>query len=128
MYKRDLDKIAKDKEIPRNRTKAEMIDVLTKELNLGDVRKYYSEIFGTEEFDILKHDLVPPHKILSDEEKEELKKKYGLKSLKQLPKIKVSDPAVIAVGGLIGDVIEIERKSYTAGKSKYYRLVVRRYK
>jgi len=126
MLKRQLDIIAKEKEIPRNVTKAEMIEKLVEILDLDDVRKYYySELFGCEHFNVLNHMLVLPHRILSLEEKKELKKKYGLKSLKQLPKIKVSDPVIIAIGGLIGDVVEIIRNSTTAGKSKYYRLVVR---
>ncbi|MBD3155817.1 MAG: DNA-directed RNA polymerase subunit H [Candidatus Aenigmarchaeota archaeon] len=82
-------------------------------------------MFGTEEFDVLKHNLVPEHRVLSPEEKEELKEKYNLRTLKQLPKMKVSDPAVIAVGGVIGDVIEITRSSPTAKETVYYRLVVR---
>lgn len=125
MIKRDLDRIAKEKDIPRKNLKADMIDVLTKELTMDDIRKYYSEVFGVEEFDLIKHELVPEHRILSPEEKEELKEKYGLKTLKELPKIKVSDPAVIAIGGVYKDVIEITRKSPTAGKSKYYRVVVK---
>ncbi len=125
MYKHDLDKIAKEKGIKRNKTKAEMIETLVEKLKLDDVRKYYSEIFKTEGFDVLKHNLVPPHRVMSEEEKEELKKKYRLLRFKQLPRIKVTDPAVISIGGLIGDVIEITRKSSTAGKIKYYRVVVK---
>jgi len=125
MYMRHLRRIAKEKDIPGERLKVQMIDKLTRELEMKDVRKYYSEIFGTEEFDVLKHDLVPKHKILSPKEKIELKEKYNLKSLKQLPKMKISDPGVIAVGGVIGDVIEITRNSPTAKKTTYYRLVVR---
>ncbi len=124
MYKHDLDKIAKERGIVRNKTKIEMIETLAEKLKLDDVRKYYSEIFGTEKFNILEHDLVPPHRILLEEEKEELKKKYRLSSFKQLPRVKVSDPSVIAIGGVIGDVIEITRKSSTAGEIKYYRLVI----
>jgi len=125
MYKHDLDKIAKEKGIKRNKTKAEMIETLVEKLKLDDVRKYYSEILGTEEFNVIKHFLVPHHRIMSEEEKEELKKKYGLSSFKQLPRVKVSDPAIIAIGGVIGDIIEIIRNSFTAGETKYYRLVVR---
>ena len=124
MYKHDLDKIAKEKGIVRNKTKFEMIETLAEKLKLDDVRKYYSEIFGTENFNVLEHDLVPLHRILLEEEKEELKKKYRLSSFKQLPRMKVSDPSVIAIGGVTGDVIEITRKSSTAGEIKYYRLVI----
>jgi len=74
-------------------------------------------------FDIFTHQLVPAHRILSEKEKEELLKKYRIK-ISQLPQIKASDPAVIALEAKPGDVIEIRRKSPTAGVYYYYRLVV----
>ncbi|HHI01554.1 DNA-directed RNA polymerase subunit H [Thermococcus aggregans] len=74
-------------------------------------------------FTIFDHELVPEHRILSEEEKEELLKRYRVK-LSQLPQIKASDPAVQALGAKPGDVIEIKRKSPTAGVYYYYRIVV----
>ena len=74
---------------------------------------------------ILKHTLVPKHKIMNEKEVEELLKKYGVTKDK-LPKILASDPVVKAIGAKIGDVIEITRKSPIAGEAKYYRVVVRR--
>ena len=73
--------------------------------------------------DIFKSDLVPKHEILSPEEKQKLLDKFNI-SEKQLPKIKSTDPAVIALGAKKGDVIKITRKSPVAGESYYYRLVV----
>ena len=64
MIKSQLDKIAKEKKISRSQRKAEMIEILVNKLKLDDVRKYYSEFFGIDEFDVLKHNLVPPHRIL----------------------------------------------------------------
>ncbi|NCN38759.1 MAG: DNA-directed RNA polymerase subunit H [Candidatus Aenigmarchaeota archaeon CG_4_10_14_0_8_um_filter_37_24] len=75
------------------------------------------------EIDILKHELVPKHRILNEEEKKKLFEKYGVK-YKDLPRINLKDPAVVAVGAKAWDVIEIERKSLTAGETKYYRVVV----
>jgi DNA-directed RNA polymerase subunit H len=75
-------------------------------------------------FDVLKHELVPKHEILSEEEKKELLKKYGI-SLKQLPRILLSDPVIKSLGAKVGDVIRITRKSETAGESIYYRVVVK---
>jgi DNA-directed RNA polymerase subunit H len=75
------------------------------------------------EFDIFTHELVPEHRVLSEEEKEELLRRYRIK-ISQLPQIKASDPAVVALGAKPGDVIEIKRKSPTAGYYYYYRLVV----
>jgi DNA-directed RNA polymerase subunit H len=71
------------------------------------------------EINVLKHKLVPKHRILS--EKEELLKKYNV-SLDKLPKILITDPVVKALNAKIGDVIEIER-DFEGFKSIYYRVV-----
>ncbi len=73
---------------------------------------------------ILKHELVPEHIILSDEEKEELLKKLNI-SEKQLPKILHKDPVVKAIGAKPGQVIKIIREHPLTGKTIYYRLVVK---
>lgn len=75
-------------------------------------------------FNILEHELVPKHIILSEEEKEELMKKYGITKPKQLPRILSTDPVIRAINAKPGDVVKIIRKSPTAGESIYYRLVV----
>ncbi len=69
------------------------------------------------------HELVPKHEILSDEEKQELIKRYGIK-LRQLPRIFSSDPVVKALGAKVGDVIKITRE-FEGKKTIYYRVVVR---
>ena len=76
------------------------------------------------EIDLFKHELVPEHIVLTEEEKQEVMKKFGIKSLSQFPKILESDPAVIAIGAQPGDLIKIIRKSKTAGEAVYYRLVI----
>ncbi|MEM7826752.1 MAG: DNA-directed RNA polymerase subunit H [Candidatus Aenigmatarchaeota archaeon] len=73
--------------------------------------------------DIFKNELVPKHEILSDQDKEELLKRLNITE-RQLPKILSSDPAAKAIGAKKGDVIRITRKSPTAGKYYYYRLVI----
>ena len=75
------------------------------------------------EIDIFEHELVPKHRVLNIKETWELLKKYGIKS-KQLPRILAKDPAVKAIDAKPGDIIEITRKSPTAGEAKYYRVVV----
>ena len=67
-----------------------------------------------------KHVLVPKHAKLSEKEKEELFKKYNI-SLKEIPKILKSDPAIATLDVKIGEVIKIIRKSQTAGESVFYR-------
>jgi len=77
------------------------------------------------EFDILKHELVPEHIILNEDEKKELFEKLKITE-KNLPKILTNDPAVKAIGAKEGDVLKIIRKSATADSSIYYRTVVKK--
>ena len=72
---------------------------------------------------ILEHELVPEHIIMKQDEIEELLKKYGITKDK-LPKILAKDPVAIAIEAKKGDVLKILRDSITAGKAKYYRLVI----
>ncbi|MEM5882677.1 MAG: DNA-directed RNA polymerase subunit H [Candidatus Aenigmatarchaeota archaeon] len=76
------------------------------------------------EFEIENHKLVPKHILLSEKEKEELLKKYGI-TLKELPRILSSDPMAKALNAKVGDVIKIIRKSPTAESSEYYRVVIK---
>lgn len=76
-------------------------------------------------FNILDHELVPKHEIISEKEKEEVIRRYGITSLKQLPRIFTSDPVVRALGAKVGDIIKITRKSPTSGETVYYRVVVK---
>lgn len=76
------------------------------------------------EIDILKHKLVPEHTILKEEEKKELLEKLSITAL-QLPKILTTDPVVKAMGAKEKDIIKILRDSATAGRSVYYRIVVK---
>ncbi len=74
-------------------------------------------------FNILDHELVPEHIVLSKEEAEEVLKKFNVKP-EQLPKILTTDPVVKAIGAKKGDIIKVIRRSKTALKSVVYRLVV----
>jgi DNA-directed RNA polymerase subunit H len=75
--------------------------------------------------DVLKHEMVPEHQIMSEEEVVELLATYHV-SLEQLPKIYHDDPVVEAIGGEIGDVVRIIRDSPTAGRAEAYRLIMKR--
>ena len=73
------------------------------------------------QFDVLQHELVPYARIMTPEEVEELKLKYHIMSLSELPEISRFDPQALALGLRPGEVIKIERKSNTAMNYNYYR-------
>lgn len=73
---------------------------------------------------VLDHELVPEHTILNEQEKEEVLKKYGI-SLRQLPRVLITDPAIKEMNPKLGDVVKVMRKSQTAGESAYYRVVIK---
>lgn len=72
---------------------------------------------------ILQHELVPEHRVLSLEEAAELLRRLGVRP-ERLPQISINDPIARLLGAKPGDIIEIRRKSPTAGESIYYRIVV----
>jgi len=67
------------------------------------------------------HILQPKHTTLKQGEVEDLLKNYNI-SLTQLPKIKITDPA-LPEGANVGDVIKVEHKDEDK-VSFYYRVVV----
>lgn len=75
-------------------------------------------------YKVTEHEMVPKHEVLSSEEKEELLDEMEIKA-EQLPKIKKNDAVVKELDTSVGDVLRIVRNSPTAGKSTYYRLVIK---
>jgi DNA-directed RNA polymerase subunit H len=75
------------------------------------------------QFNILKHSLVPPHRIMSHEEVEEIKRRFNLK-LEELPRISRFEPVAQAICIKPGQVCEIARSSRNAIVSMYYRVCV----
>ncbi len=76
------------------------------------------------EIDITKNELVPKHEILNDTEKHQVLAQYKI-TLRQLPRINSTDPVIQNIGGKVGDVIKITRKSPVAGDSVYYRVIAK---
>ncbi|TET89121.1 MAG: DNA-directed RNA polymerase subunit H [Methanomassiliicoccales archaeon] len=81
-------------------------------------------------FNVMEHQLVPEHRILSEKEAKTILTKLKI-SKEQLPKIRISDPCIKILDEAMGPVkegmiVEITRTSETAGRSKAYRLIIRR--
>ncbi|HIH01146.1 TPA: DNA-directed RNA polymerase subunit H [Thermoplasmata archaeon] len=82
-----------------------------------------------EEFNVLEHELVPEHHLLPEKEVDKVLKQLNL-TRDQLPKIRLSDPCILALDAISGPVeegmiVKIVRRSPTSGMSVSYRLVVR---
>ena len=74
------------------------------------------------QFNPLKHKLVPSHRIMTEMEDEEMRKKYNISNDSELPEISRFDPIAQAIGMKPGQVCEIIRPSKTAIDAKFYRL------
>jgi DNA-directed RNA polymerase subunit H (RpoH/RPB5) len=86
--------------------------------------KTFVTIFGLKhlQFNILRHTLVPPHRVMDDDESEEIYQKYNITDKSQLPDISRFSPVAIAIGIRPGELCEIIRPSKTAVVSKFYRI------
>ncbi len=120
---KELGRICEEEGLPKSGKKDELVKRIAENLSEDRIREHVIEFLGVGK-KVLEHELVPQHRIMSKEEVEELKKKYGIKKW-QLPKILHKDPVALLLGAKPGDVLEIKRKSETAGEATYYRLVVR---
>jgi len=75
--------------------------------------------------DIRDHEAVPEHRKMTEDEVEELLEKFDADK-SDLPKIERTDAALKQMDIEVGDVLEINRESPTAGKTTYYRRVIER--
>lgn len=76
------------------------------------------------QFNIHDHILVPPHRVINDEERATIKTKYNITDDVQFPDISRFDPVAQAICLRPGQICEIIRPSKTAIQSVYYRLCV----
>lgn len=76
------------------------------------------------QFNILNHILVPPHRVLSQDELIQVKKRYNIINDKQFPEISRFDPVAQVIGIRPGEVCEIIRPSKIALTEPYYRICI----
>ena len=72
---------------------------------------------------VAKHYWFTKHEIVPKIKEQDALKKYGA-TMAQLPKISRDDPAVEEICAKKGDIIKITRKSLTADKAVFFRVVV----
>ena len=95
------------------------------------VRKYLDqakvsiECFSFDDliFNIMKHEMMPKFETLSPDQKTTLLTELKIQET-QLPRILPSDPVAKYLGMRRGDVVQIDRKSETAGKYTLYRILL----
>jgi DNA-directed RNA polymerase subunit H (RpoH/RPB5) len=76
------------------------------------------------QFNILKHKLVPECSILAETEINNMKTKYNVDKLTQLPEISRFDPQALAICLRPGQVCKFNRESATAMFYEYYRICI----
>jgi DNA-directed RNA polymerase subunit H (RpoH/RPB5) len=76
------------------------------------------------QFNILEHQYVPEHVVLTEAEHEEVLKKYNITDTKQMPSISRYDPVALAIGMRPGQICKITRPSKTSVTSQFYRYCV----
>jgi DNA-directed RNA polymerase subunit H (RpoH/RPB5) len=76
------------------------------------------------QYNLLEHALVPECRILEEKEVEELKKKYSITNLKQLPEISRFDPQALALCIRPGQICKFTRSSETSILYDYYRVCI----
>ena len=74
------------------------------------------------QFNILNHNLVPKHRVLTEIECDEIKKRYNILNDSDIPEISRFDPVAQVIGIRPGQICEIERSSKTSITSKFYRI------
>ena len=99
-------------------------DILEGQLEaLYQKEKIFTQAFWLDTLiiNIIEHEIVPEHRIISKEAKKSLLNIYDISNYNQLPLIMKTDPVAKFIGMKRGDVCEITLSSQTSGKYKNYR-------
>ena len=105
--------------------KDEPNEPLIKELkNIWEKDGIFITVFNIErlQFNILDNEMVPPHRILSTQDANEIRKTYNITNDSQFPDISRFSPVAMAIAMRPGELCEITRSSKTAINSKFYRI------
>ena len=73
-------------------------------------------------FNVTEHKLVPPHRVLDEDEDKAIRKKYNIVDDSNMPDISRFSLPAQAIGLRPGQICEILRPSKTAITTKYYRI------
>lgn len=76
------------------------------------------------QYNVIEHSFVPKHKKLTEEEKENIMKKYNITNDSQFPEISMFDPVAKAILLRPGDLCEITRYEKISFKNVFYRICV----
>jgi DNA-directed RNA polymerase subunit H (RpoH/RPB5) len=92
--------------------------------NIWEKEQKYINVFNIKrlQYNILKHELVPPHVVLTKEEAKEVKTKFNITDDSQIPDISRFGPVAQAICIRPGELCKITRSSLSAIKSDFYRI------
>ena len=115
-------------------TKKDDIIVIMKDEPNETIRKTLTDIWEKEgifiivinikrlQYNILNHQLVPEHIVLTAEEASEVKRKYNIHDDSQIPDISRFSPVSQVIGLRPGELCRIYHPSKTAIKAEFYRI------
>jgi DNA-directed RNA polymerase subunit H (RpoH/RPB5) len=121
----NIDNILKNKDdliiIMKDEPNESLVKVLK---NIWEKEHKYINVFNIKrlQYNILKHELVPPHVVLTQEEAKEIKNKFNITDDSQIPDISRFGPVAQAICIRPGELCKITRSSRSAITSEFYRI------
>ncbi len=116
---------AKELAVDSTGKKNDLVELVAEKIKKEDLLDLISKLtIPKPTFGVFDHTLVPKEEVLPADEVNKVLEKYHC-TKDNLPKILFSDPTIKLLGARPGDVVKITRNSQTAGRSIYYRIVVR---
>lgn len=126
-----IKKVAGIEEFLNNNIEYHKIIILKDKKIIPKVYSQFIQYNNTEVFtrdnlmiDLVSHDIIPRHILLSDDEKEKVLSEYNI-TKKNLPQMLSSDPIARYYNMKVGDVVKIIRPSITGGHAVAYRIIIK---